>query len=82
MKFLGAAEATSINDTIKSSLYSANDNEQLQAAVDSKIQCSNDTQKKTNKYEQNGKQFLRHIWNYPTQGDWDILLDNKKGFSA
>jgi len=83
MKELCAAEATQINDAIKSSIYSSTDKDDLQKVVDCKVGCSaGKHQKKIIKVELNDKQFLRHIWNYPTDEDWCILLDTKKSFTA
>ena len=33
------------------------------------------------KAQANAGQFLKHIWNYPIQAEWDTILDKKKSFS-
>ena len=74
-------EGATVNEALKASPYTADHKQEVEQAIDAKVGMS----VKQAKAPQPGaakQQLLKHIWNYPTQAEWDVLLDAKKNFSS
>lgn len=84
----GAADATKLCDGLKggASPYGEAGTQKLMDTIDAKQKESQQTAPATKKGKKKtitaNSQLLKHIWNYPTQPEWDILFDKKKQFSA
>ena len=70
-------EGATVNEALKDSPYTADHKQEVEQAIDAKVGMSV-KQTKAPKPGAAKQQLLKHIWNYPTQAEWDVLLDAKK----
>ena len=75
---LSPSDAAKLNTAIKASVYPERMKTELQHQVDQLV-----TQEMMKpKFDKKGQQLLKQVWHYPTQGDWNMLLDPKKSFTT
>ena len=80
MVALSADDATALHEALKDAPYGEDGIQKIMRAIDAKIQHVPCLRGKPNKGGTKGQQFLKKVWNYPIQDEWDVLLDPKKSF--
>ena len=76
-------DGTAVNAALNDAPYGAELLQEIQQAIDCKVGMAVTAKKpRAGKPGAVKQQTLKHIWNYPTQADWDVLLDAKRNFSS
>ncbi len=76
----GASDATALSDVLKDSPYGVEGTAKIVATIDARLGEASSA-KPSQKAAKSNSQFLKQVWNFPTQPDWDILFNKKKSFA-
>ena len=79
---LSADEGRAVNAALRKVPFPDEHLQTLQQAIDSKVVMTITKPAKDGKPGSDKKQLLTHVFNYPTQDDWDVFLDPRKNFST